>query len=160
LANYNSVGKGQSPSVFGYDRPKGTGWEFSVPTLTGPFTRLPNQAEVADMKHTGADGAAFVSTQAGRVSAAAAAVAAIPGPHVPQAVAMSFGATLVELTASSVQQILEPAPRAFLADGLVDVGNFFISERYPLLSPITNEAAETIKSSPPMRNLKQGRSEP
>jgi hypothetical protein len=79
------------------------GWEISVPTLTGPFTRLPNEVEVADITHTGADGAAFVSTQARRVSAAAAATVAIPGTHVPQAAVVSLGARLVGLTASSVQ---------------------------------------------------------
>ncbi|TAM52853.1 MAG: hypothetical protein EPN57_12220 [Paraburkholderia sp.] len=51
LANYNSAGKDQVPSVFGYDRPKRTDWGF---TLTGPFTQL-NKTDVEFVRTTTAD---------------------------------------------------------------------------------------------------------
>ncbi|MGU7776369.1 hemolysin, partial [Burkholderia sp. MR1-5-21] len=127
---------------------------FSV-DVTGPFTKF-DQSDVNYVRNTTADTASMISTNAGRVSASAGAAAALPGPHSPEAAALSFGATAVGLGASALQQALNPTPRPFITDSLVDVGNFFVSDRYPLLSPVLNEIAEYIKGSSWINKFKKG----
>lgn len=148
LAKYNSVGKEQVPSVFAYDLPEGNDWKFSMPKLTGPFTRLPNEAEIIDMKNTGAGGAAFVSTQAGRVSSTAAAAASVPGPHQPTAATVAAGSAMVGLVADAVSQVLRPDATTMFKDNvLIGIPASVLGDRFPLVAPVINEIGEKVKES-------------
>ncbi|WP_211455204.1 hemagglutinin repeat-containing protein [Collimonas antrihumi] len=95
-----------------------------------------------------ADTAGFVSTQAGWVGSTAALAGAVPGPHTPAAEAVALLATTIGLGSGFVEQILRPNPRDYLSGSGIDIGNYFLSERYPLFAPVLNGASEVIKNSP------------
>ncbi|GAB7536512.1 hypothetical protein [Burkholderia sp. 3C] len=114
--------------------------------VTGPFTKF-DQSDTNFMRNTTADAASMVSTNAVRVSAAAGAAAALPGPHSVEAAGLSFSAAVVSLVASSVQQLLNPQPWSFGLDSLVDLVTFYGSDRYPLIGPFFTEMGETAKNS-------------
>jgi len=142
-----SASPGQVPTGYRYDAPRDDGWGFSVARPTGPFTRLPNEMEIHDMRNTVAGAAGFVSEQAGRVSAAAGSAAAIPGPHSSAAAALSYGAAVVSFGASGVQQVVNPQPWAFGLDSFIDVSVFYATDRYPMLGPVFTGAGEAAKRS-------------
>ncbi|QCP50845.1 hypothetical protein FAZ95_17815 [Trinickia violacea] len=100
-ANANSAAPGNVPSVFTYEH-------------------APNQIDWNSVRNTMADAAGMISTNAGRVSVAAGAAAAILGPHTPRAVTLSFSSAVVSLGASGVQQMLNPQPWKFGFDSFVD----------------------------------------
>jgi len=142
-----SASPGQVPTGYRYDAPRDDRWGFSVARLTGPFTRLPNEMEIHDMRNTIAGAAGFVSEQAGRVSAAAGSAAAVPGPHSSAAAALSYGAAVVSVGASGMQQVVNPQPWAFGLHSFIDVSVFYATDRYPMLGPVFTEAGEAAKRS-------------
>lgn len=123
--------------------------------MTGPFTRLPNQAEINDMRVTTADLASFVSTTAGRTGALAAAAAEIPGPLSPGWAGIAGGSTFVGWVAGGVEQVLRPNGPSYIGGGVVDLVNYFVSARVPLLGPALNETAGAIKGSTWMQNIQK-----
>ncbi|MEX3977780.1 hypothetical protein AB4Y45_02220 [Paraburkholderia sp. EG287A] len=150
LANYNSTSPGQVPSQFTYAL---TGNSGST-NLTGPFTKF-DQSDVNFMRNTTADAASLASTTAGRFGAATAAAAAIPSPYSPGLTTASYVATVAGWLAGGLEQAARPNPRGYVSDSLVDTGNFFVSDRLPMLAPAFNETAEKVKSSDWMQQLKK-----
>jgi filamentous hemagglutinin len=102
-----------------------------------------------------ADAAGFVSTQSGRIGSVAAAAGAIPGPHTPVAESTAMVTTTVGFAASIVEQLLRPAPVSLVVDGAVDLANYFISEKLPLLAPVSTEIGESVKSSDWANSIKK-----
>ena len=151
LANYNSVGKDQLPSVFGYDRPKNNDWGFE---LRGPFTQM-NAADVEFMRTTTADTMSMVSTTAGRFSAAAAAAAEIPSPYSSGFAAAALAGTVASYGASAVEQHVRPDPVGFAVDSTIDLLLYRPTEKIPLLGPAINEAGNSIKNSDWANRLKR-----
>ena len=115
------------------------GAQCSVVRVNPP---LPTRDQMADV-------AGFFATQAGRFGAAAAGV--IPGPHTLVAESAALMATLLGLGAGGMEQLLRPNPRNYLSGSGIDIGNFFLSERFPLFAPVINETAEATKNSPQMQ---------
>lgn len=150
LANANSAASNEVPSIYQYDRSPNNGWGFSV---TGPFTKF-DQSDLNFARNTTADTASMISTNAGRLGAAMAAAAAIPSPYSPGLTAASFTATVAGWLAGGVEQVARPNPRGYISDSLVDTGNFFVSDRLPMLAPALNETAEKVKSSDWMQQIK------
>ncbi|MEX3977777.1 hemolysin [Paraburkholderia sp. EG287A] len=141
LANYNSTSRGDVPSQFTYDRPTGTGsWNIS-----GPFTKF-DQSDTNFVRSTTADGASMISTNAGRISAAAGAAAAVPGVHQPAAASLAAGSGMVGLVADAVAQIIRPDPAAMFKDDIIiGVPSSILGDRYPMLGPVINEVGEYLK---------------
>ncbi|WP_413185195.1 hypothetical protein [Paraburkholderia sacchari] len=133
MENYNSATPGQVPNAYTY-----------IPSPVG-----------MDVRGTVANVAGGVSTAAGRFGAATAAAAAIPSPYSPGLTTASFTATVVGWLAGGVEQAARPNPRGYITDSLVDTGNFFVSDRLPMLAPALNETAERIKSSDWMQQIKK-----
>jgi filamentous hemagglutinin len=144
LAKYNSVGKDQVPSVFAYDRPKRNDWGF---TLTGPFTEV-NKTDIAFMRTTTADSMSMVSKNAGRLGSITAAAASVASPYAPGLAAVSYGATVVGLTADAIAQVARPDMGEYAYGGALSLGGKVASDRVPLAAPIINEAVESTKAMP------------
>ncbi|MEX3949952.1 hemolysin [Paraburkholderia sp. EG287B] len=141
LANYNSTSRGDVPSQFTYDRLTGTGsWNIS-----GPFTKF-DQSDMNFVRSTTADGASMISTNAGRIGAAAGAAAAVPGVHQPAAASLAAGSGMVGLAADAVAQIIRPDPAAMFKDDIIiGVPTSILGDRYPMLGPVINEVGEYLK---------------
>lgn len=139
LEKYNSVGKDQVPSVFGYDRSKIHDWGF---TLTGPLTDV-SKADVEFLRTTTADSMAMVSKNAGRFGAAAA----IPSPYAPGLAAAAFGATVVGWVADAIGQAARPDPGAYVTGGFVGIAVSGASNKFPFAGPFINEAGSALKQT-------------
>ena len=143
MANYNSVGKDQVPSLFNYDRLSNNDWGFN---LTGRFTQF-NRSDVEFMRNTTADTASMVSTNAGRFSSATAAASAIPSPYAPGLAAAAYWSTVVGVAADAVTQIMRPdIGQSWVISGAGVVANA-ATEKYPLFSPAINEATNKLNES-------------
>ena len=144
LASYNSVGKDQLPSVFGYDRPKNNDWGFE---LRGPFTQM-NTADVEYLRTTTADTMSMVSKNAGRFSSITAAASSIPSPYAPGLSAVSYGATVVGVAADAIAQVARPDMGGYAYEGTLILGAKVAADRLPLAAPVINETIETTKAMP------------
>ncbi|MCA8307544.1 hypothetical protein LGM90_03315 [Burkholderia sp. AU28942] len=109
------------------------------------------------MRATTADLASFVATTAGRTGALAAAAAEILGPLSPGWAGIAGGATFVRWVAGGVEQVLRPNAANYIGSGVVDLVNYFVSARVPLLGPALNEAAESIKGGAWMQDLQNSK---
>jgi filamentous hemagglutinin len=111
-----------------------------------------------------ADGAGWLSTQSGRFAAAATAygtfLANSPNPILQAGAAtqlsMAWTATLVGFGASATEQLLRPNYKGFGFDSTVDLANFYMSDKFPLLGPATTEIGENLKGSNWAKPLKNG----
>jgi len=147
-----SASPGQVPTGYRYDAPAGNGLALTLPQLTGPFTRF-NSHDVEFVRNTTADTAAMVSKNAGRFSAAAAAASAIPSPYAPGYAAAAYGATVVGITADAIAQMVRPNVGQYTYEGVLSMGSQIAGDRFPLASPVINEAAESLKGSSFSRNI-------
>lgn len=102
-----------------------------------------------------ADTAAALSTAAGRFGAETGAIAAVPSPYAPAATTLTFGASVIGLSAGMIEQIARPNPKAYAVDSIVDLTNYFASERYPLYGPVFNEIEGVIKGLDWVNQFKQ-----
>ncbi|MCG1054766.1 hemagglutinin repeat-containing protein [Mycetohabitans sp. B5] len=102
-----------------------------------------------------ANTAAVVSTAAGRFGATTGAIAAVPSPYAPAATTLTFGASVIGLSAGMIEQIVRPNPKAYAVDSIVDLTNYFASERYPLYGPVFNEIGGVVKGLDWVNQFKQ-----
>ncbi|MEX3977782.1 hypothetical protein AB4Y45_02230 [Paraburkholderia sp. EG287A] len=141
-ANYNSASPGEVPSVVQYPQMSAAG---SI-NITGPLTKF-DQSDVNFMRNTTADASAMVSTNAGRFSAATAAAAAVPSPYSPIFEAAAYVGTVVGIGADAVSQAIRPDVGQYWTNsGSAMISDRF-SSRYPLASPVINEAANAFNTS-------------
>jgi len=103
-----------------------------------------------------ADSAASVSTAAGRFGAVTGAAAEIPTPYSPAFATAAFAATVAGWIAGGVEQVARPNPRPYISGGLVDIGNYLVSDRFPMAGLAINEVGETIKGSSWMDQFNKG----
>ncbi|MFT4066934.1 hemagglutinin repeat-containing protein [Paraburkholderia sp.] len=148
LANYNSVSPGQVPGEFTYPS-SNSGGSINV---TGPFTNF-DQSDLNYVRSTTADAASMVSTNAGRVSAAAAAASKIPSPYSGILEGIAFGATVTGVTADAIQQLVQPDVGQYTFSGAVGVANAKLSDKIPALGPAFNETANAITNSSTGKNV-------
>ncbi|MGG1944216.1 hemagglutinin repeat-containing protein [Trinickia sp. NRRL B-1857] len=144
LANNHSASPDQVPSIYTYDRPKNNDWGFA---LTGPFIDL-NKADVEFARNTTADSMSMVSKNAGRLSSITAAAASVPSPYAPGLAAVSYGATVMGLTADAIAQVARPDMGEYAYGGALTLGAKVASDRVPLAAPIINEAVASAKTMP------------
>jgi hypothetical protein len=97
--------------------------------------------------NTAADGAAFVSREAGMVGSTATAVAAYPNPFQPEAAALAITSTTIGFAADVAEQILRPDPGKLITNGATDILLKPIVDKFPVIAPISNEGAELFKNS-------------
>ncbi|WP_175893938.1 hypothetical protein [Burkholderia pseudomultivorans] len=126
-----------------YDQTGKKDFSFEV---TGPFTKF-DSSDARYVGDTAADTASMVSTNAGRVSAVAGAMASFPTPSQPGAVAVGTTATIIGLVASAIEQILRPNPGQFAVGLATDIAAKPVLDRFPLYSPVINEVLELFKNS-------------
>ncbi|WP_082088689.1 contact-dependent inhibition toxin BcpA [Burkholderia sp. USMB20] len=143
VANANSATSSQVPSQFNYDRPSSNGWRGNV---TGPFTKF-DQSDVNYVRNTTADTASMVSTNAGRIGAAAATGAALPTPVTPALEAIAFGSTVTGWVADFVTQMARPNPGNYVAGGVVDLTLGGVANKYPLAGTFFTEFGNWIKGT-------------
>ncbi len=144
VANANSAVPSQVPSQFSYDQPAKPDYHF---TLTGPFTRLPNQTDVNYIKSTTGDLASVTSTTAGWVGSTSGALASAPSPFAPLFAQIAFGATAVGVGADAIGQMVSPDFGQYGVGGVLNVVSNAASEKYPLLGPVINGVSNTVSSS-------------
>ncbi|WP_175881713.1 hemagglutinin repeat-containing protein [Burkholderia sp. BCC0044] len=144
VANANSAAPGQVPSQFSYDQPAKPDYHF---TLTGPFTRLPNQTDVNYVKSTTGDLASATSTTAGWIGSTSGALASAPSPFAPLFAQIAFWATAVGVGADAVGQMVSPNFGQYGVGGVLNVVSNAASEKYPLLGPVINGVSNTVSSS-------------
>ncbi|MCC8402851.1 hypothetical protein LJ655_13300 [Paraburkholderia sp. MMS20-SJTN17] len=142
LANYNSVSAGQVPSEFSYPS-NGSGNSLNV---TGPFTRF-DQSDANFVRNTTADAASMISTNAGRIGAAAATAAALPTPYAPVFEGVAFGSTVTGWVADFVVQTARPNPGSYVAGGIVDLTLGGVANKYPLAGTVITESGSWIKNT-------------
>ena len=145
------------------------GQSIQIPAI--PVANLPSIMSgsvtpemLAAKRNDVADAAGWVSTQSGRVGAAATAyatyLASQPNAASQTGAIIQLGiagtATIVGFGASAFEQILRPNPRGFAFDSMVDMLNFYISERFPMFGPVTTEIGESVKGSDWASSLKSG----
>ncbi len=112
--------------------------------------------EIARRRTNVADAASNFGTQAGRVAAASAAIAAsTPNPVVAAtAGAVAAASTAASLAAGALEQVARPDVGQYTAESLLGVGGYYLGERFPMAGPPLNEAAEAIKATDTMNNVK------
>lgn len=144
VANADSAAPSQVPSQFSYDQPAKPDYHF---TLTGPFTRLPNQTDVNYVKSTAGDLASATSTTAGWVGSTSGALASAPSPFAPLFAQIAFGATAVGVGADAIGQMVSPNFGQYGVGGILNVVSNAASEKYPLLGPVINGVSNTMNGS-------------
>ncbi|WP_334006571.1 contact-dependent inhibition toxin BcpA [Burkholderia cepacia] len=144
VANADSAAPSQVPSQFSYDQPAKPDYHF---TLTGPFTRLPNQTDVNYVKSTTGDLASATSTTAGWVGSTSGALASAPSPFAPLFAQIAFGATAVGVGADAIGQMVSPNFGQYGVGGILNVVSNAASEKYPLLGPVINGVSNTMNGS-------------
>ncbi|MBF5014701.1 hemagglutinin repeat-containing protein [Burkholderia pseudomultivorans] len=143
VANADSAAPGEVPSQFRYDQPVKPDYHF---TLTGPFTRLPNQADVNYLKSTTGDLASATSTTAGWLGATTGALASAPTPLAPAFAGISYATTVVGVGADAVGQAISPNVGQYWVGGGVNIVSNYISGRYPILGPAVNALGNTFSN--------------
>lgn len=144
VANADSAAPSQVPSQFSYDQTTKPDYHF---TLTGPFTRLPNQTDVNYVKSTTGDLASATSTTAGWVGSTSGALASAPSPFAPLFAQIAFGATAVGVGADAIGQMVSPNFGQYGVGGVLNVVSNAASEKYPLLGPVINGVSNTMSGS-------------
>ncbi|HDR9021946.1 hemagglutinin repeat-containing protein [Burkholderia vietnamiensis] len=125
---------------------KGASGGGSSSTITGPFTRLPNQADLGYIKSTTSDLASATSTTAGWVGATTGALAAAPTPLAPAFAGISYATTVVGVSADAVGQVLNPNVGQYWVGGGVNVLSNYVSGKYPMLGPVVNAIGNTFNN--------------
>ncbi|MHA6883106.1 hypothetical protein [Ralstonia pseudosolanacearum] len=101
----------------------------------------------------------WASTQLGRVSNAATAIAVNPGSP-PQIKVISEGiataTNAAALGANAIEQMARPDAGKLVADGALGIGAAAVTNRFPGLAPAINEAAEAIKQTPTYKDTQEG----
>ncbi|MGN6232013.1 MAG: hypothetical protein ACTHNZ_12750 [Trinickia sp.] len=138
LANSASAQNGV-PNIV-YDQTGKKGYTFDV---TGPFTQV-NGNDVNFMRNTTSDAASMVSTNAGRLGAAAAAGAAIPSPYSPVLTTIAYGSTVVGVGADALAQLVKPNVGQYATSSISNILANDLSDRYPPLAPAINELSNSF----------------
>lgn len=101
---------------------------------------VPNMTQLGHVQRAtrAADNAAWVSSMAGRIAAAATAAGNAP---------VAGAATAIGAASSLFEQMVRPNRKKSVSDSTVDMVGAFASDRYPVLSPAINELAELVKSN-------------
>ncbi|WP_414856751.1 hypothetical protein [Burkholderia sp. IT-111MI5] len=115
-------------------------------TVTGPFTRLPNQADLGYIKSTTTDLASATSTTAGWIGATTGALASAPTPLAPAFAGISYATTVVGVGADAVGQVLNPNVGQYWVGGGVNVLSNYVSGKYPVIGPIVNAIGNTFNN--------------
>lgn len=102
-----SASPGQVPTGYKYDAPPSNGSGLNLPQVIGPFTQF-NSDDATFVRNTTSDAASMVSTNAGRLGAAAAAGAAVPSPYSPVLTTIAYGSTVVGVGADALAQLVKP----------------------------------------------------
>ncbi|MBB5457803.1 hypothetical protein [Paraburkholderia sp. Cpub6] len=142
LANYNSISPGQMPNEFTY--PSGSR-DGSI-NVTGPFTSF-GQSDANFVRNTTADAASMISTNVGRIGAAAATAAALPTPYAPVFEGIAFGSTVTGWVADFVVQTARPNPGSYVAGAVVDLPLGGVANKYPLAGTVITESGSWIKNT-------------
>ncbi|RPJ88503.1 hypothetical protein DY367_27645, partial [Achromobacter xylosoxidans] len=100
----------------------------------------PNMTQLGHVQQAirAADNAAWVSSMAGRIAAAATAAGNAP---------VAGAATAIGAASSLFEQMVRPNWKKSVSDSTVDMVGAFASDRYPVLAPAINELAELVKSN-------------
>ncbi|MEK6371042.1 MAG: hemagglutinin repeat-containing protein, partial [Burkholderia gladioli] len=125
MENYNSAAQGQVPSTYTY-----------VPTPVG-----------LDVWGAVANAAGSVSTAAGRFGAVTAAGATIPSPYAPGLATAAYVATVTGMVADAVVQVVKPDVGKYWTNSGGAMISDRLSTKYPLATPIINEAANNFNDS-------------
>ena len=120
-------------------------------TITGPFTKF-DKSDADFMRNTTADASGMVSTNAGRVSALAAAGAALtPCSLVCEGVA--YTGTVIGIAADAVGQLARPNTGQYLFNGSTSIASNYISAASPVLTPAVNELVNQVNGSGAATNM-------
>ncbi|WP_186080981.1 hemagglutinin repeat-containing protein [Burkholderia gladioli] len=125
MENYNSAAQGQVPSTYTY-----------APTPVG-----------LDVWGAVANAAGSVSTAAGRFGAVTAAGATIPSPYAPGLATAAYVATVTGMVADAVVQVVKPDVGKYWTNSGGAMISDRLSTKYPLATPIINEAANNFNGS-------------
>ncbi|MGP8475157.1 hypothetical protein [Burkholderia sp. PR2] len=143
LANTDSATPGQVPSQFRYDRSANSDYNF---TLTGPFTRLPNQSDWNYIRSTTGDLASATSITAGWLGATTGALVSAPTPLAPTFAGISYATTVVGVGADAVGQALSPNIGQYRVGGGVNILSNYVSGKYPIIGPVVNANGNTLNN--------------
>ena len=103
--------------------------------------------EIAAHWNNSADFFGGVSTQADRISAAAAAAAAVPGAHQPAAATVAAAFAMAGLGAEGISQLFRPDPAGMFKDDImIGIPAGILGNRFPMYSPVINEIGEKFKN--------------
>ncbi|MGF6645033.1 hypothetical protein [Paraburkholderia sp. GAS82] len=120
-------------------------------TITGPFTKF-DKSDADFMRNATADASGMVSTNAGRVSALAAAGAALtPCSLVCEGVA--YTGTVIGIAADAVGQLARPNTGQYLFNGSTSIASNYISAASPVLTPAVNELVNQVNGSGAATNM-------
>ncbi|WP_052391841.1 hemagglutinin repeat-containing protein [Paraburkholderia bannensis] len=145
-ANYNSASPGQVPSQFTYQQ-SGSG----STNITGPFTQF-DQSDANYVRGTIADTTSMISTNAGRISALAAAGGSIT-PCSAICDGIAFAGTVVGTIADAVGQLAKPDAGQYLFNGSTALASNAISLASPPLTPVVNELVNQVNGSGVASNI-------
>ncbi len=125
IKNYNSAVQGQVPSTCTY-----------MPTPV----RLDVRGAVANVVGS-------VSTAAGRFEAVTVAGATIPSPYAPGLATAAYVAIVTGMVADAVVQVVKPDVGKYWTNSGGAMISDRLSTKYPLATPIINEAANNFNGS-------------
>jgi filamentous hemagglutinin len=138
-ANYNSASPGQVPSQFTYPQ-TGSG---SI-NVTGPFTKF-DKSDGDFVRQTTTDTTSMISTNAGRISALAAAGGAIT-PCSVVCDGLAFAGTVIGITADAVGQLAKPNVGQYIFDGSTALASNWITAAQPVFTPAINELSNGVNN--------------
>ncbi|WP_152562608.1 hypothetical protein [Caballeronia grimmiae] len=141
LANSASA-QGGVPNIV-YDQTGKKGFSIDV---TGPFTKF-DKSDADYMRNTVADVASATLTNAGRFSAAAAAMATVPSPYSAGFSAAAYVATVAGFAADGIAQTVNPNVGQYAVSGVTGLIAGHVSDRVPALGPAINETANALNNS-------------
>jgi filamentous hemagglutinin len=150
VANAGSVPAGDVPSII-YDQNGKK--EFGV-DVTGPFTKF-DKSDADYMRSSVAESASMISTNAGRFSAATAALAQIPSPYSPALSSASFAGTVTGIIADAVGQLVKPNDAQYVFNGFTAIISDYASGKWPLWSPAINEVTNKVNDSETATSLQE-----
>lgn len=142
LANAGSMPAGDVPNIV-YDQTGKMGFSIDV---TGPFTKF-DQSDAGYMRNTVADVSSAASTNAGRFSAATAALAQLPSPYSPALSSASFAGTVAGIVADGIGQLAKPNGAQYVFNGFTAINSGYASSKWPLWTPAINEVTNKVNDS-------------
>ena len=142
LANAGSVPGGDVPNIV-YDPTGKKGFSVDV---TGPFTKF-DQSDADYVRDTTAGAASMISTNAGRISAAATTAAAFPTPYAAVYEAIAFGSTATGMAADAVVQLVRPNVGLYIQNSSTTLASNAATIKWPFASYAINETANTVNNS-------------